>query len=666
MNDEMNLKAFGTNTVKPTTPRNKVQPATSEKSDEEKDILNSLSLVQWAVCGPHTYKPVSSTATKLTSGVYSVAVSQYHGIIYQKKNVCVDDLLRFPDSISEKILSEITAFWGKGSKFQEHGFLHRRGYLLHGPAGCHAKGTKVMMFDGSFKNVEDIKFGDILMGPDSKHRFVYETLGGNEEMFRITPNKGNPFIVNKNHILHLTPSCKNDTFKFPLNIKVSDYLSLSECTKERFKLTYVNGIDFDLFKDEKLSIPPYILGLWLGDGTARDPSITSIDDEIITEWNEYGKEINVFVRKNDIVHTFTQGKLGHRGNPNPFELLLKDLNLSNNKHIPKKYLHSSKKQRLELIAGLLDTDGYYKKGCYNFTNKNEQIVDSMLYLCKSVGLAAYKTTSTKGCWYKNKYREGIYHNISISGFVEMIPCKIARKVPSKRKQIKDVLRTGFKIESIGSGDYYGFNLSHDHLYLTSDFMIHHNSGKTCLVQQIIADIVNADGLVFQCTNHPAVFNDGLAQFRKVEPDRPIVCLFEDIDAIVAEHGEDEILQLLDGESAIDKCLNIATTNYPENLDKRLVARPRRFDRVIQIGMPSPEVRKLYFQKKLNVTDVEIENWVKASDGFSFAACAELVISVCCFEKPFENAVKDLKEMMSANVSSRDYDKSQTLGFSQRT
>lgn len=314
----MNLKAFGTNSVKPTTPRKKAQnPSTSsEKSDEEKDILNSLSLVQWAVCGPHTYKPVSSTATKLTSGVYSVAVSQYHGIIYQKKNVCVDDLLRFPDSISEKILSEITTFWGKGKKFDEHGFLHRRGYLLHGPAG---------------------------------------------------------------------------------------------------------------------------------------------------------------------------------------------------------------------------------------------------------------------------------------------------------------------------------------------------SGKTCLVQQIIADIVNADGLVFQCTNHPAVFNDGLAQFRKVEPDRPIVCLFEDIDAIVAEHGEDEILTLLDGENQIDKVLNIATTNYPENLDKRLVARPRRFDRVLEIGMPPSEVRKMYFQKKLNVTDAEIEKWVAASDGFSFAACAELVISVCCFEKPFDEAVETLNEMMTANLNSRNYD-----------
>ena len=469
---DMNLRVFGGETSTPLLPSTKTRPRTKsdsviESSNEKEEMMSSVSLVQWAVCGPHTYKPVSSTFPKLTSGVYSVAVSQYHGIIYQKKIICVDDLLRFPDSVSDKILNEITTFWDRGDKFKEHGFLHRRGYLLHGPAGCHAKGTKVIMFDGSFKNVEDVKMGDLLMGPDSKSRFVYETLCGNEEMFRITPVKGEPFIVNKNHILHLIPSCKNDTFRFPLNIKVSDYLTLTECAKEGFKLTYVNG-----------------------------------------------------------------------------------------------------------------------------------------------------------------------------------------------------LRTGFTIESIGEADYYGFNLNGDHLYLTSDFIIHHNSGKTCLVQQIIADIVAADGLVFQCTNHPTIFNDGLSQFRKVEPNRPVVALYEDIDAIIEEHGEDEILALLDGESQIDRVLNIATTNYPEKLDKRLVCRPRRFDRVIEIGMPSAIVRKMYFEKKLNVTGTELDKWVVASEGFSFAACAELVISVCCFGNEFNNVISGLKEMMSANISSRDYNyDSKNVGFS---
>ena len=327
---EMNLEVFGTaprpaNLARKSKSSGRPDMPAVEK-DEHNDILNSISLVQWAVCGPNTYKPVSVTFPKLQSGVYSIAVSQYHGIIYQKKHICIDDLLRFPDSVSDKILAEITTFWGKGKQFLEHGFLHRRGYLLHGPAG---------------------------------------------------------------------------------------------------------------------------------------------------------------------------------------------------------------------------------------------------------------------------------------------------------------------------------------------------SGKTCLVQQIIADIVAADGLVFQCNNHPAIFNDGLSQFRKVEPNRPIVCLFEDIDAIVDEHGEDEILTLLDGENQIDKVLNIATTNYPEKLDKRLVARPRRFDRVLKIGMPTAAVRKMYFEKKLKVSDDEIEKWVSASDGFSFAACAELVISVCCFEKKFEDAVETLKEMMSATLNSRSYNfENNPLGFAQ--
>jgi hypothetical protein len=86
---------------------------------------------------------------------------------------------------------------------------------------------------------------------------------------------------------------------------------------------------------------------------------------------------------------------------------------------------------------------------------------------------------------------------------------------------------------------------------------------------------------------------------------------------------------------------------------------------MEIGMPSSAVRKMYFQKKLKVSDDEIERWVTASNGFSFAACAELVISVCCFENKFENAVEILKEMSTINISSRDYNVTGApVGFSQ--
>ena len=62
----------------------------------------------------------------------------------------------------------------------------------------------------------------------------------------------------------------------------------------------------------------------------------------------------------------------------------------------------------------------------------------------------------------------------------------------------------------------------------------------------------------------------LKVFREIEPNRSIIYIFEDIDSIIEHHGEDEILSVLDGEMQVNKVLNIATTNYPERLDRRIV------------------------------------------------------------------------------------------------
>jgi SpoVK/Ycf46/Vps4 family AAA+-type ATPase len=177
-------------------------------------------------------------------------------------------------------------------------------------------------------------------------------------------------------------------------------------------------------------------------------------------------------------------------------------------------------------------------------------------------------------------------------------------------------------------------------------------GKTCLVQQVIKRIVKNNGIVFLC-GHPNVFGEGLRVYRKVEPDRQIVCILEDVDAIIEQFGEDEILSLMDGENQVDKVINIATTNYPERLDKRITGRPRRFDRIIKIAMPDEAVRRVYFKMKLHIDDNEVEKWVKATKDFSFAAMAELVISVKCLDHPFEKSVDTLKKLMTNKPKSTD-------------
>ncbi|OGM10648.1 hypothetical protein A2Z67_00130 [Candidatus Woesebacteria bacterium RBG_13_36_22] len=188
------------------------------------------------------------------------------------------------------------------------------------------------------------------------------------------------------------------------------------------------------------------------------------------------------------------------------------------------------------------------------------------------------------------------------------------------------------------------------------------SGKSCLVQRIISNVIEKDGLVFICNCNPYFVSDCLKLFREVEPDRKIVCVFEDIDALVTDHGEADVLMLLDGENQVDHVINIATTNYPERLDKRIVARPRRFDRVIKIRMPGKEIRKVFFQHKLNGRGPELglDEWIDATDGFSFASLSELVISVCCLGNSFDESVERLREISTAKPSSEEFNS--RIGF----
>ncbi len=176
-------------------------------------------------------------------------------------------------------------------------------------------------------------------------------------------------------------------------------------------------------------------------------------------------------------------------------------------------------------------------------------------------------------------------------------------------------------------------------------------GKSSLIHQIIGRIVGAGHVAFFCT-YPPWFRTCLARFREVEPERPVVCVFEDIDAIIKHYGDSELLQILDGNSQVNKVVNLASTNYPERLDRRIIARPRRFDRLLKIESPDALLREAYFTKKLpGLGRADLARWVEESDGLPFAALTELVISVECLGHPLEAAAAVLRDLDRAMPSS---------------
>ncbi len=348
---------------------------------------------------------------------------------------------------------------------------------------CFGINELIRMFDGSVKKVQDIKDGEYVMGDDSTARLVSGVTSGKEEMFKITTRKGDGFTCNKSHILSLIWNGGSTHTKYGwtkdsvVNISLEDYLQLKNWEKEHLVM-YRAGWG-DNFKDVSHTISPYMLGVFLGDGTSSNGDITSIDPEIRAVYEEFANSIDYKIVDCDNV-TFRISKKEQKGN-NIYRHSLKQINVLNNKHIPKEYLIDSRENRLQLLAGLIDTDGslnivrgHYDS--YEITQKNKVIADGVLELATSLGfyasLNAKKATMKKhdGTMYScDVYRVRIYGDLSV------VPCKIERKKCPQIDRRVNSSRFGFKIESIGEGDYYGFAVDGNHLFLLADGTVVHNT-----------------------------------------------------------------------------------------------------------------------------------------------------------------------------------------------
>jgi hypothetical protein len=187
------------------------------------------------------------------------------------------------------------------------------------------------------------------------------------------------------------------------------------------------------------------------------------------------------------------------------------------------------------------------------------------------------------------------------------------------------------------------------------FLLHGppGSGKTATVNLVIADMINRGGIVI-INSHFGIVSQGLFMLRDIEPDRPVVVIWEDIDGMLGGGNDHTALALLDGESQLDNIVFIASTNYPERLAQRLKNRPSRFDKVIHIGMPSPSARRAYIRSRVKeeMTEADLTSWVQKTAGLSIAHIKELIISVFCYGSDIDESIARLRKMAEA-VSSDD-------------
>ena len=384
-----------------------------------------------------------------------------------------------------------------------------------GSGKCKAINTPVIMYNGVVKMVQDIVVGDQLMGEDSMPRNVLSLGRGRDTMYEVVPIKGTIYTFNSEHILSLkitslgvsfekrnTNRCwkakyldkktlKNKSLSFKekheaetflkkmnnindiVDIAIKDYIKLNKFIKQSLKL-YRVPVDFP---HREVPFDPYIIGFWIGDGTSANTGITTQDSVVVKYLKESLGKYNCYLHyyENRRKYNHYHYKIDTLGSKNYFLQVLKDLNLLNNKHIPELYKINSRKVRLELLAGLMDSDGHNAGGYFEFVQKKEETAEGVAYLARSLGFAAYKRVKKTSWIYKGIKKFGTAFRVTISGNVDEIPVKISRKKQNPRKQKKDVLVSGFKVVEKPVGDYYGFELDGNHRYLLGDFTVTHNT-----------------------------------------------------------------------------------------------------------------------------------------------------------------------------------------------
>lgn len=173
-------------------------------------------------------------------------------------------------------------------------------------------------------------------------------------------------------------------------------------------------------------------------------------------------------------------------------------------------------------------------------------------------------------------------------------------------------------------------------------------GKSGIIQILLKQIIQLNGIVINIKNQEDVehFIEFIPTFRKIEPNRPLVTILEDIDSLAGEdrYSTSKLLNILDGVKQISGVVYLATTNYPEKLQERLTNRPSRFDRLYKIEMPNADIRRSYLEHKLSKEDlktINLEEWVRKTSDMSLSHLKEIVISVIVMGKNFEDTLEIL-------------------------
>lgn len=332
-------------------------------------------------------------------------------------------------------------------------------------------GTPVLTPKG-WKNIEDLSVGDEVVDGRGCPTYVTGVFPqGNRALYRITFDDGAHVDVDGQHLWKCQVG--KQRYKDPETWHV---YSTDELVKKGVfdgnnqKAAHVPVTKSYMSKRE-LKIPPYILGAMIGDGCysgcTGEARFSTADPELI----EY-IEVAYKTRKD------ATRKYDYAVNELVTDLKWEGLwgTKSHEKRIPYDYLWSSELDRLELLRGLMDTDGSVSTGHDSeFYTTSEELADQVVFLVQSLGGKARKRNKQTYFYQEGEKVPG-RPSFGVSVLLPVCPFRLPRKAKRWRKPQHRIVRRFKAIEPIGQHEATCISvLSDDRTFVTKNFIVTHNS-----------------------------------------------------------------------------------------------------------------------------------------------------------------------------------------------
>lgn len=299
------------------------------------------------------------------------------------------------------IVYNLLGFWYKGTNNRRY----KEAFISYGRKNGKALSLEedIPTPDG-WKKMKDIHPGDFVFGSNGKKtKVLVESEIFHKPMYKVTFEDGSEVKASADHIWTVQTKRSRRAVREGRRINkwvetttekmAEDFAHIradGKGTEYRYRVPMNGTVEYD---EKDLPINPYTFGVWLGDGTSKDMTITCSDEdraEMTKNIEAEGYTCKWYE------HTNRAGAIGIDKRPHggkgmpkttPLRDALRSLGVYGNKHIPQVYLQASIDQRWALLQGLMDTDGTCeKRGQCEFTQKSKALMDGFVELVRSLGI----------------------------------------------------------------------------------------------------------------------------------------------------------------------------------------------------------------------------------------------------------------------------------------